>query len=138
MWNAMRTTFQSIKWRNVAPRIVADFAVIHCAMLVAFGISMAYQTRADDLSSVSNLANTFRHYYLSQFLFLSLLFPAAFFANGLYTHVRYYPTKAKLERFTLVVFLSLTVFLTANYLVIQYRNPIGRSVSLTFGVVALL
>ena len=73
MWNAMRTTFQSIKWRNVAPRIVADFAVIHCAMLVAFGISMAYQTRADDLSSVSNLANTFRHYYLSQFLFLSLL-----------------------------------------------------------------
>lgn len=134
----MLRILQTIKWRNVTPRIVADFAVIHGAMLAAFAISVAYQTRTDDLSSVSNLANTFRHYYISQFLILSLLFPVAFFASGLYTHVRFYPTKAKLKRFTLVVFLSLTVFLTANYLLIQYRNPIGRSVSLTFGVVALL
>lgn len=138
MRNVIWKTLQSIKWRNVAPRIVADFAVIHCAMLVAFGISMAYQTRADDLSNVSNLANTFRHYYFSQFVLLSLLFPVVFFASGLYTRVRYYPTRAKLERFTLVVFLSLTVFLTANYLAIQHGNPLGRSVSLTFGVVALL
>jgi len=53
-----------------------------------------------------------------------------FFLNGLYTHVRSYPTMAKLERFTIVVLLSLTVFITVNYLVILHQNPIGRSVSL--------
>jgi len=36
---------------------------------------------------------------------------------------------AKLERFTIVVLLSLTVFITVNYLVILHQNPIGRSVS---------
>jgi len=45
---------------------------------------------------------------------------------------------AKLERFTIVVLLSLTVFITVNYLVILHQNPIGRSVSLPFAGAALL
>jgi nucleoside-diphosphate-sugar epimerase len=61
-----------------------------------------------------------------------------FFVNGLYTHVRSYPTITKLKRFTVVVLLSLSVFITVNYLVVQSKNPIGRSVSLTFAAVALL
>lgn len=136
--NQMRMTLQAIRWREVVPRIVADFAIIHCAMLMAFAISIAYQTRGDEWSNASNLANAFRHYYFSRFLFLSLLFPAVFFGNGLYTHVRAYRTTAKLERFTVVVLVSLTVFIAANYLVIQHANPIGRSVSLTFGGLALV
>jgi nucleoside-diphosphate-sugar epimerase len=134
----MRMTLRAIKWHEVVPRIVADFAIIHCAMLIAFAISIAYQTRGDEWWSASNLASAFRHYYFSRFLFFSLLFPVVFFGNGLYTHVRAYPTTAKLERFTVVVLLSLTVFIAANYLVIQHANPIGRSVSLTFGGVALV
>ena len=134
----MYITLRAIKWREVVPRIVADFAIIHCAMLIAFAISIAYQTRGDEWWRASNLADAFRHYYLSWFLFLSILFPAVFFANGLYTHVRSYPAWAKLERFTVVVLLSLTVFIAVNYLLIRHANPIGRSVSLTFGGVALV
>jgi len=107
-------------------------------MLIAFAVSMAYQTRAGEWLSASSLASAFRSYYFSRFLILSTLFPAVFFLNGLYTHVRSYPTTAKLERFTVVVLLSLTVFITVNYLVIRHQNPIGRSVSLPFAGVALL
>jgi nucleoside-diphosphate-sugar epimerase len=131
-------TSKTIKWRHVAPRIFADFVIIHCAMLIAFAVSMAYQTRTDQWPSASSLASAFQHYYFSRFLILSALFPAVFFLNGLYTHVRSYPTMAKLERFTVVVLLSLTVFTTVNYLVIQHQNPIGRSVSLPFAGAALL
>jgi len=134
----MRIPLKTIKWRDVVPRIFADFVIIHCAMLVAFAVSMAYQTRADEWPNASNLASAFRHYYFSRFLIFSALFPLVFFLNGLYTHVRSYPTIAKLERFTLVVLLSLTVFTTINYLVIRRQNPIGRSVSLTFAGVALM
>lgn len=131
-------TLRVIKWGEVVPRMVADFAIIHCAMLIAFAISIAYQTRGDEWWNASNLANAFRRYYFSRFLFLSPLFPTVFFLNGLYTHVRSYKTTAKLERFTGVVLLSLSVFIAVNYLVIQRANPIGRSVSLTFGGIALV
>src|SRR5712664_2398975 len=134
----MRIPLKTIKWRDVVPRIVADFIIIHCAMLVAFAVSMAYQTRADEWLNTSNLASAFRRYYFSRFLIFSTLFPAVFFLNGLYTHVRSYPTMAKLERFTVVVLSSLTAFTTINYLVIRHQNPIGRSVFLTFAGVALL
>jgi len=134
MWIMLKT----VKWRDVVPRIVVDFAIIQCAMLIAFAVSVTYQTREDEWLSASNLVSAFRHYYLSRFLLLSPLFPIVFFANGLYTRVRSYPTIAKLERFTVVVLLSLTVFITVNYLLIQHKNPIGRSVSLTFVAVALL
>jgi nucleoside-diphosphate-sugar epimerase len=125
-------------WRHVVPRIFADFVIIHCAMLIAFAVSMAYQTRADQWTSASSLANAFRHYYFSRFLILSALFPVVFFLNGLYTHVRSYSTMAKLQRFTVVVLLSLTVFIAVNYLVIRHQNPVGRSVSLPFAGAALL
>lgn len=131
-------TLRVVKWGEVVPRMVADFAIVHCAMLIAFAISIAYQTRGDEWWNASNLANAFRRYYFSRFLFLSPLFPTVFFLNGLYTHVRSYKTTAKLERFTGVVLLSLSVFIAVNYLVIQHANPIGRSVSLTFGGIALV
>ncbi len=134
----MRTALPTIVWRHVVPRIFADFVIIHCAMLIAFAVSMAYQTRADQWTSASSLANAFRHYYFSRFLILSALFPLVFLLNGLYTHVRSYSTMAKLQRFTVVVLLSLTVFITLNYLVIRHQNPIGRSVSLPFAGAALL
>lgn len=134
----MRVTLRTIKWRDVIPRVAADFSIIHCAMLIAFAVSMAYQTRTDALVNASNLASAFRHYYYSRFLIFSTLFPTVFFVNGLYTHVRSYPTTAKLERFAIVVLLSLTVFVTVNDLLIQQANPIGRSVSLTFAGIALL
>jgi nucleoside-diphosphate-sugar epimerase len=126
------------KWRDIAPRVITDFLIVHCAMLVAFAISVSYQTHGQSWSSADDLADAFRKYYFSRFLVLSPLFPLVFYLNGFYTHVRPLPAKAKLKKFTIVVMLAMAVFITANFLVVQQANPIGRSVALTFGLLALL
>src|SRR5208282_6414949 len=121
-----------IKWREFAPRVITDFLIVHCAMLVAFAISVSYQTQGQSWMSADDLANAFRHYYLTRFLILSPLFPLVFYLNGFYTHVRPLPAKAKLQKFTIVVMWSLAVFITANFLIVQHANPVGRSVALMF------
>jgi len=129
---------KTAKWQGIAPRVVTDFLIIHCAMLVAFAISVSYQTHGQAWPSADDLADAFRRYYLSRFLILSPLFPFVFYMNGFYTYVRPLAAKEKLKKFTVVVMLSLTVFITANFLVVQQTNPVGRSVALTFGLFALL
>src|SRR5260370_41823028 len=94
----MRIPLKTIKWRDVVPRIVADFIIIHCAMAIAFAVSMAYQSRADEWLNTSNLASAFRRYYFSSFLLFSTLFAAVFFFNGLYIPVIFYPARAALDR----------------------------------------
>ena len=126
------------KWRDITPRVITDFLIVHCAMLMAFAISVSYQTYGQSWVKTDDLATAFRLYYLSWFLILSPVFPLVFYLNGFYTHVRPLPAKAKLKKFTIVVMLSLAVFITANFLVVQQANPIGRSVALTFGLLALL
>src|SRR5580693_9055929 len=129
---------KTTKWQGIAPRVATDFLIIHCAMLVAFAISVSYQTHGQAWPSADDLANAFRRYYLSRFLILSPLFPLVFYMNGFYTYVRPLAAKEKLKKFTLVVMLSLAVFITANFLVVQQANPVGRSVALTIGLFALL
>jgi len=129
---------KAAKWQGIAPRVVTDFLIIHCAMLVAFAISVSYQTHGQAWPSADDLANAFRRYYLSRFLILSPLFPLVFYMNGFYTYVRPLSANAKLKKFAIVVMLSLAVFITANFLVIQQANPVGRSVALTFALFAFL
>src|SRR5262249_33630709 len=127
-----------IKFWDVSPRILADYGIIHVAMLSAFGLSTVYQTQGLANFSSGEVANAFRQYYSSWFIILSPLFPIIFFLNGLYTHARYYPSWPKLRRFVRAVLLSLAVFISANYLLLPAKNPVGRSVALLFGPLALL
>jgi len=80
-------------------------------MLIAFAVSMAYQTRRRMAERIES-GERFSKLLLLQISDFVDIIPAVFFLNGLYTHVRSYPTTAKLERFTVVVLLSLTVFIT--------------------------
>jgi nucleoside-diphosphate-sugar epimerase len=136
--DSMTDQRKTAKWQGIAPRVVTDFLIIHCAMLVAFAISVSYQTHGQAWPSADYLADAFRRYYLSWFLILSPVFPLVFYMNGFYTYVRPLAAKEKLKKFTLVVMLSLAVFISANFLVVQQANPVGRSVALTFGLFALL
>jgi nucleoside-diphosphate-sugar epimerase len=131
-------TAQPMEWRDVGVRILADFAIIHCAMLIAFAISVSYQIRVDAWITPLDLVGGFRRYYVSSFALLSLLFPLVFFLNGFYTYVRPYPAMAKLRRFGFVVLLSLAIFITANFFAVREQNPVGRSVALPFALLALL
>jgi nucleoside-diphosphate-sugar epimerase len=136
--DSMTDQRKAAKWQGIAPRVVTDFLIIHCAMLVAFAISVSYQTHGQAWPSADDLADAFRRYYLSWFLILSPVFPLVFYMNGFYTYVRPLAAKEKLKKFTLVVMWSLAVFISANFLVVQQANPVGRSVALTFGLFALL
>src|SRR5262249_19751875 len=134
----MKTETRQIKFWDVAPRIVTDYGIIHVAMLSAFGLSTVYQMQGFVNFSSGEVANAFRQYYSSWFILLSPLFPIIFFLNGLYTHARYYPKWKKLKRFVRAVLLSLAVFISANYLLLPAKNPVGRSVAFLFVPLALL
>jgi nucleoside-diphosphate-sugar epimerase len=127
-----------IRWQEVAPRMLADYLILHCAMLMALATSIIYQTGAASADGAPELVGALRQYYFSWFLGLSLVFPVVFFLNGIYTHVRYYAEWRKLQRFVVVVFLSFAVFITANYFFLPSGNPIGRSAAVSFTVFAFV
>jgi len=133
----IRNTAKVGVW-DVAPRVVADFTVIHCAILLAFAFSAVYQARGEALTASQDILAAFRHYYLSRFLLLSPLFPIVFYLNGIYTYVRAYPDWEKLKRFVFVVLLSLAIFISANFLLVPANNPVGRNVTLIFAPLAIL
>jgi nucleoside-diphosphate-sugar epimerase len=134
----MNKPTKRIKVQDVVPRILADYLTVHIAMLLAFGISAVYQAQGQVPLSTERFSVAFRHYYFSWFIVLSPLFPAIFFLSGLYTYVRYLPEWAKLKRFVFAVLVSLTVFITANFFLLQSKNPIGRSVVVIFAPLAIL
>ena len=101
--------------KEIALRVIADFAIVHCTMLIAFAIAIVYQAREARVSA-DELLRSFESYYYSTFIPLSLLFPVVFFLNGLYSYVRSWAVKPKLKRFGLTVFLALASFITANAL----------------------
>jgi len=134
----MRSAARKVGIKDVLPRILADYATIHCAMLLAFSLSAVYQNRGDILSFPQDTTGAFRQYYFSWFLALSPLFPAIFYLNGIYTHVRFYPEWKKLNRVILTVLMSTAAFITANFFLLPAKNPLGRSVVLIFAPLAIL
>jgi nucleoside-diphosphate-sugar epimerase len=134
----MNTSAKKINTKDVVPRILVDYLTIHLAMLVAFGISALYQSQGQGSLPAESVSVAFRHYYFSWFIWLSPLFPASFYLNGLYTYVRYLPEWPKLKRFIFAVLVSLAVFITANFFLLPSRNPVGRSVVLLFTPLAIL
>jgi nucleoside-diphosphate-sugar epimerase len=131
----MKAKSKVLKFWDVAPRITADYGIIHVSMLLAFGISTVYQMQGSAFSG--ELASAFRRYYFSWFIVLSPLFPIIFFLNGLYTYVRHFSEWAKLKRFVVSVLISLAVFISANFLLLPSKNPIGRSVAFLFAPLAI-
>src|SRR5260370_25052105 len=73
-----------LKLSHVAARVLADLTSIHVCMIAALAISVLHpglisarmQLRPEDAV----------HYYVSVFLFLSLLFPGVFLLTGQYAH----------------------------------------------------
>jgi nucleoside-diphosphate-sugar epimerase len=126
----MKPKANKIKFWDVAPRMLADYAVIHIAMLLAFGISTVYQMQGG--ATLAEVASAFRSYYSSWFIVLSPVFPIVFFLSGMYTHVRHYPEWTKFKRFSLAVLMALAFFVTANFFLMSGRNPLGRTVVFLF------
>jgi nucleoside-diphosphate-sugar epimerase len=100
------------KLSRIAVRVLADLTSIHVCMIAALAISVLHpglisarmQLRPEDAV----------HYYVSAFLFLSLLFPAVFLLSGLYTHSPGYEGPGIITLFRGVA-LSLLLFSIVNF-----------------------
>ena len=78
-------------------RMIADFLIVQTAMLAAL-IVVALQFQTGSESSVRVGLAELRHYYLTLFLPLSLLFPGFYALSGMYTTSRTYSTALALRR----------------------------------------
>jgi nucleoside-diphosphate-sugar epimerase len=100
------------KLSHVAVRALADLTSIHVCMIAALAVSvlrpsliyMRMQLRPEDAV----------HYYVSVFLFLSLLFPAIFLLSGLYTHSSVYRRPRTITLFRGIA-LSLLLFSIVSF-----------------------
>jgi nucleoside-diphosphate-sugar epimerase len=131
------TGAKKVSFWEIAPRMLADFVVIHSAVWMAFAISAVYTIGNHGISASEDVLAQFRHYYLSRFLLLSPVFPVVFYLNGLYTYVRAYPDWPKFKRFVIVVLLALTVFVNADFFLLP-SHAMGRVPALLFAPLAVL
>jgi nucleoside-diphosphate-sugar epimerase len=126
---------RNLKWREGAPRVLADFLTVHASMLLALAVSVTYQTARGHGGAAQQLIAGFRHYYVTFFWLLSPIFPAVFLCNGFYTHSRAYVGKQKAWVILRGVTLAVMLFYTADFLLFQLHST-GRSVALPFVVLA--
>jgi len=132
----MTNAAKKASFGEIAPRILADFVVIHCAVWMAFAISAVFTTGDPGVGS-QNVLDECRHNYLTRFLLLSPLFPIVFYLSGLYTFVRTYADWPKFKRFVIVVLLSLIVFVNADFFLLP-AHSIGRAPALLFAPLAII
>ena len=133
----MLRSLRSFEWRQAAPRMLADFLIVHLSMLAALAISVVYQSGVGNSAEAAALTNGFLRYYGVFFWLLSPIFPLIFFLNGFYTRSRAYSGRYKMLVILRSVAVASMVFFTANFLV--FRNQkVGRSVALPFVILAVL
>jgi nucleoside-diphosphate-sugar epimerase len=134
--DSLRAAAARIRVGEVAPRLAADFILIHGAMLVALGGSLVYHIASGRGAFAEYLAVHFSRYYATNFQPLSLLFPAMFLANGLYTRHRGSTAGRKFLAVLRASTLATLVYLAANYMFFR-EELVPRSVVLLFCVLVI-
>ena len=128
---SVQTAARCVKLGEVAPRVLADFILVHGAMLVALGGSLVYHIAAGRGAFAEYLAVLFSRYYTTNFQPLSLLFPGIFVAAGLYTRHRAAGPRRKFFAVMRASGLATLVYLAANYMFFR-EELVPRSVVLLF------
>ncbi len=131
----MLRKLRRLKWRQIAPRMAADYLTVHASMLAALGISVVYRTALGNGLGAQQLIAGFRHYYATFFLLLSPIFPMLFLLHGFYTYGRSYEGRRKAWFILRGVTLAVTCFFAADFLLFKMQST-GRSVALPFVVLA--
>ncbi len=131
MLNALR----HLTWKEAAPRILADFLIVHASMLLALAVSVTYRTSLGHGLEAQQLIRGFSHYYMTFFGLLSPIFPVVFLFHGFYTHSRAYQGRRKAWVILRGVTLAVMLFFAADFLLFKMQST-GRSVALPFVVLA--
>ena len=127
----MSNKVPSVLLRETLPRIAADLAVIYLSMLLALGVSVAYQNELGGPRAATQILRELRGYYIQYFLLLAVVFPITFWVYGFYTHTRAYDRRTKTLSIVQGVGLGVMAFLTVSFLFFDHLT-IGRSVALPF------
>ena len=115
---------------RIALRVIADFLIVHTAMLAALMmVALQFQTGSDESFRVG-LAGL-RHYYLTLFLPLSVLFPCFYALSGLYTTSRTYSKALALRRAGSAASIAALGMLSASFL-LPYSETLPRIAALIF------
>jgi nucleoside-diphosphate-sugar epimerase len=126
---------KTFEWKQVPPRILADFLIVHASMVGALLISVAYRTALGHGAEASVLIDTFVRRYAAFFWVLSPIFPLVFLLNGFYTHTRGYAGRRKTWAILRGVAMAVLVFFGVNVLLFGAAD-VGRSVAVPFMVLA--
>ena len=105
------TPSEDFKLSHVAVRVLADLTSIHICMIVALAISVFHPSLITARMQLPPEEAV--HYYISFFVFLSLVFPTVFLLTGLYTHSPEYQANRTGTLFRSVV-ISILFFSIAN------------------------
>lgn len=111
-----------LKLSHIAVRVLADLTSIHVCMIAALAITVLRPSLIS--AHVQLRPEDAVHYYVSVFLFLSLLFPAVFLLSGLYTYSPGYQGSRIITLFRGVA-LSFLLFAVVNIVLIR-RQPLPQ------------
>jgi nucleoside-diphosphate-sugar epimerase len=125
---------RSLTYQQAAPRVIADFLMVHSSMVAALAVSVVYQLAIGSGTGAQQLIADFEQYYIRFFWVLSPIFPLIFALHGFYTQTRSYGGKRKNRVILQGVLIAMVLFLGANWLV--GNSPVGRSVAVPFAVLA--
>ncbi len=115
---------------RIALRVIADFLIVQTAMLAALMI-VALQYQAGSDQSVRIGLAELRHYYLTLFLPLSILFPCFYAISGLYTTSRTYSKALALRRAGSSAGIAALGMLSASFL-LPHSETLPRIAALIF------
>ncbi|HTQ55068.1 MAG TPA: SDR family oxidoreductase [Bryobacteraceae bacterium] len=131
----MLKALRNFTWQEGAPRMLADYLIVHASMLLALAVSVTYRTYLGHGSEAQQVTGGFQHYYLAFFGVLSPIFPLVFLSQGFYTHSRVYKGRQKVWIVLRGVALALALFFAADFLLFKMQTT-ARSVALPFALLA--
>ena len=125
-----------LSYQEAAPRVLADFFVVHSSMIGALAVSVAYQLARGSGAEAQHLITDFERYYVRFFWVMSPIFPLTFALLGFYTHTRSYGGRRKNQAILRAVAAAVILFFAMNWLV--GNTAVGRSVAFPFALLASL
>jgi len=121
---------------RITVRMIADFLIVQTAMLAALMV-VALQFHTGSEQSVRIGLDELRHYYLSLFLPLSILFPGFYVLSGLYTTSRTYRKALALRRAASSAAIAALGMLSVSFL-LPSPQTLPRMAALIFVALVIL
>jgi len=124
------------KFLRITLRLIADFLIVQTAMLAALML-VALRLQTSSEQSVRLGFADLRHYYLTLFLPLSILFPSFYALSGLYTTSRTYSKALALRRAASTAAIGALGMLSASFL-LPHSQTLPRLAALIFSTLVIL